>query len=339
MLKEVKIELTNKCSRNCVHCSNEGTNNINKTMELSFKDVVKIIKECSEIGVESIVFTGGEPLQYKNLHQLIKITSNYGIKTTLYTFEYRTEESFYKYRRLIKNGLSKIVYSLADSLSQEKDQSLYSLETFFESLLKDRKTRLGFHYALTKDSYPSYQSTVNNTLKFFLNKDYFDQISFLRFVPHGRGEKEMRLSPSQLLEFKSYYLSLEKEIKNKIRLGSPWNILAINNNKCLIANEVMIIGFDGIAYPCDAIKYYEGLKMGGNIKEKSLKEMYNSKYFIALRELFLVSSCASCYNQQVCQGGCLGQKIIAFYEPLESMTKSLKRCYLKKDPQCLKRKE
>ena len=61
MLKEIKIELTNKCSRNCMHCSSSATNNINNLKELNFDDVCKIIKEAKQIGVQTIVFTGGEP--------------------------------------------------------------------------------------------------------------------------------------------------------------------------------------------------------------------------------------------------------------------------------------
>ena len=34
MLKEIKIELTNKCARNCKHCSSNATNNIDNLKEL-----------------------------------------------------------------------------------------------------------------------------------------------------------------------------------------------------------------------------------------------------------------------------------------------------------------
>ena len=34
MLKEVKIELTNRCDRNCKHCSSSATNSSNNIKEL-----------------------------------------------------------------------------------------------------------------------------------------------------------------------------------------------------------------------------------------------------------------------------------------------------------------
>lgn len=43
MLKEVKIELTNRCARNCKHCSSSATNSSNNVKELGLEDVKKII--------------------------------------------------------------------------------------------------------------------------------------------------------------------------------------------------------------------------------------------------------------------------------------------------------
>ncbi|CCZ59973.1 unknown [Clostridium sp. CAG:710] len=88
MLKELKIELTNKCSR--------------------------IIKEAKLMGAETIVFTGGETLMYDRLPGLVELTSKLGMKSTIYIFAYRTDETLNKYKQLIDLGLNKIVYSLAD---------------------------------------------------------------------------------------------------------------------------------------------------------------------------------------------------------------------------------
>lgn len=42
MLKEVKIELTNRCARNCKHCSSSATNSSNNVKELGWEDVKKL---------------------------------------------------------------------------------------------------------------------------------------------------------------------------------------------------------------------------------------------------------------------------------------------------------
>mgnify|MGYP000177544745 CR=1 FL=1 len=93
MLKEVKIELTNRCARNCKHCSSSATNSSNNVKELGFEDIKKIIYEAKDMNVETIVFTGGEPLMYERLPELVKLTSKLGLKSTIYTFAYKTDET------------------------------------------------------------------------------------------------------------------------------------------------------------------------------------------------------------------------------------------------------
>ena len=335
MVKEVKIELTNKCSRNCKHCSSNAINGIGNLKILDFKDVSRIIKEAKLMGAETIVFTGGEPLMYDRLPELVELTSKLGMKSTIYTFAYRTDETLNKYRQLIDLGLNKIVYSLADSLSDEKDISVYDKAEFFDRVFENNNARLGFHYTVSKDSFSRLESVVTKTIETFKSRSYFDRVSLLRFVPHGKGTTDMDLSKEELLAIKNLYLNSND--KDRIRLGTPWNILGIENTPCIIADEIMIIGFDGIAYPCDSIKYFTKLGISGNIRENSLSKMYNSDYFTNIRNLNVSNSCSSCNQYSICKSGCIGQKIIANYTT-ESDDKvlTLKRCINSRDPKCMR---
>ena len=324
MLKEVKIELTNKCSRNCKHCSSNATSSIGNLKILDFEDVSRIIKEAKLMGADTIVFTGGEPLMYDRLPELVELTSKLGMKSTIYTFAYRTDETLNKYRQLIDLGLNKIVYSLADSLSDEEDISVYDKVEFFDKVFENNNSRLGFHYTVSKDSFSRLESVVTETIETFKSRSYFDRVSLLRFVPHGKGTTDMDLSKEELLAIK------------KIRLGTPWNILGIENTPCIIADEIMIIGFDGIAYPCDSIKYFTKLGISGNIRENSLMEMYNSEYFSNIRKFNTDNSCSTCEQYSICKSGCIGQKIIANYTESEDKVLTLKRCINSRDPKCMR---
>lgn len=334
MLKEVKIELTNKCSRNCKHCSSSATSDSNNLKELDYNDVVKIIVQAKSMGVETIVFTGGEPLMYDRICELVKLTSSLSMKSTIYSFAYRNDQTLKQYRNLIENGLNKIIYSLADTLSDEEELSTYSKKEFFDKVFEGSSATLGFHYTVSKDSIGRLNETVNKTIKTFDKKKYFDKISLLRFVPHGKGTNEMDLSKEELLSIKELYLSSRNQ--SRIRLGSPWNILGIENSPCIIADEIMIIGFDGIAYPCDSIKYFTKLGISGNIRENSLSEMYYSEYFTNIRNLNVSNSCSSCNQYSICKSGCIGQKIIANYTQDADKIKVLRRCINSKDPKCMR---
>ena len=334
MLKEIKIELTNKCARNCKHCSSNATNNIDNLKELDFDSVYKIITEAKVMGVEDIVFTGGEPLMYDSLSELVELTSKLGMKSTIYTFAYRTDETLNKYKHLINLGLNKIVYSLADSLSDEKDISIYNNEEFFDKVFEENDAKLGFHYTVSKDSYSKFKDVIISAINTFKSRKYFDKVSLLRFVPHGKGTTYMDLSKEQLLDIKDFYLNFAD--KNRIRLGSPWNILGIENSPCIIADKIMIIGFDGIAYPCDSIKYFTELGISGNINENSLMDMYNSEYFSNIRNFNIDNFCSSCEQYSICKSGCIGQKIIANYTDNKDKVLTLKRCINSQDPKCMR---
>ena len=334
MLKEIKIELTNKCARNCKHCSSNATNNIDNLKELDFDSVYKIITEAKVMGVEDIVFTGGEPLMYDSLSELVELTSKLGMKSTIYTFAYRTDETLNKYKHLINLGLNKIVYSLADSLSDEKDISMYNNEEFFDKVFEENDAKLGFHYTVSKDSYSKFKDVIISAINTFKSRKYFDKVSLLRFVPHGKGTTYMDLSKEQLLDIKNFYLNFAD--KNRIRLGSPWNILGIENSPCIIADKIMIIGFDGIAYPCDSIKYFTELGISGNIRENSLMDMYTSEYFSNIRNFNTDNSCSSCEQYSICKSGCIGQKIIANYTDNKDKVLTLKSCINSRDPKCMR---
>lgn len=334
MLKEVKIELTNRCSRNCKHCSSSATSDSQNLKELEFNNVVKIIHEAKIMGVKTIVFTGGEPLMYKRIYELVKLTSELGMKSTIYSFAYRNDKTLNQYRKLIQNGLNKIIYSLADTLSDEEELSTYNRQEFFDKVFQNNNASLGFHYAISKDSIDKLNEVINKTIETFDNRSYFDKISLLRFVPHGKGTSDMDLSKEDLLTIKKLYL--DNSNKFRIRLGSPWNILGIENSPCIIADEIMIIGFDGIAYPCDSIKYFTSLGISGNIRKNSLSEMYNSEYFSNIRKLNVNNNCFPCTQYSICKSGCIGQKIIANYEDNGDKEMILRRCINSKDPKCMR---
>ncbi len=214
------------------------------------------------------------------------------------------------------------------------DTSIYSNKEFFDKVFRDNNAKLGFHYTVSKDSLLNMESILKQTIYEFKDTSYFDKISLLRFVPHGKGTSNMDLNKEELMVIKNFYLNCPD--KDKIRLGTPWNILNIKNTPCIIADEIMIIGYDGIAYPCDSIKYFTKLGVGGNIQDNSLQEIYNSKYFQSLRKYKTDNACLNCSNYSLCKSGCIGQKIIAYYEENPDKELTLKKCISKKDPKCMR---
>lgn len=120
----VRISLTDKCNLRCIYCMPSDVefekNYINDV--LSLNDYKFIIKGMSELGINKVRFTGGEPLLYPNLVDLIRYTyeecriDDIGITTNgigLHEVAYE----------LYQNGLKSVNISM-DSLKEYKYKSI-----------------------------------------------------------------------------------------------------------------------------------------------------------------------------------------------------------------------
>ena len=131
-------ECTLTCNAKCKHCGSSAEKRKYEG-ELTTEEIKKAFKQISQDMDATKIWidvTGGEPLMYDRLPELVELTSKLGMKSTIYTFAYRTDETLNKYRQLIDLGLNKIVYSLADSLSDEEDISVYDKVEFFDKVVK-----------------------------------------------------------------------------------------------------------------------------------------------------------------------------------------------------------
>lgn len=312
MIKEVKIEVTEECKRWCTHCSSKA-----KDVNFEYLDkelVKKIIHEAVLLKASSVVFTGGEATLYPDIEEVISEAHKSGLRTRLYTMCNPEQESIHKIKNLEIYGLDEVIYSTTYHLTRDHIITLEKLQTFFPELLRQTDIKLGFHHAITKDTV--YDIDDVSKLFFRLDSNQTTNLSFLRFVPHGRGTKDLLLSREELIWFKERVIELRQIYGDKIRLGSPWNFLGINHTPCSAAEETMIVGFDGRVYPCDAMKYFDYLGFGGNIYEHTLKEIYDSEYFQNVRNFksCVSGECMSCSSFDICKGGCLGQKMVDFME-------------------------
>ena len=78
--------------------------------------------------------------------------------------------------------------------------------------------------------------------------------------------------------------------------------------RCAMGNEQISIGANGNVYPCHLLHVKEFFS--GNIREKSIAEIYNhSPILVRIRELTVdnVSGCNSCDFRYMCGGGCRGR--------------------------------
>ena len=75
----VRISLTDRCNFDCIYCHNEGLGDTRGPMEpgddeMSADDVVRFLEVVEGYGVDSVKFTGGEPMLRQDLAEIIERT-------------------------------------------------------------------------------------------------------------------------------------------------------------------------------------------------------------------------------------------------------------------------
>jgi len=79
--KEIMVEVTKNCNLNCKTCTSNQTN----APDINLRKVKNIIKECKDLNIKAIRFTGGEPLLNKNIDKILKLAKKNGLYVLLNT--------------------------------------------------------------------------------------------------------------------------------------------------------------------------------------------------------------------------------------------------------------
>ena len=78
---QITMVLTNKCNLKCKFCS--VSNDEQQIMDFEFAK--KVLLYCSENGIHNICFSGGEPILYPKINELIQYASSLKLKLLLTT--------------------------------------------------------------------------------------------------------------------------------------------------------------------------------------------------------------------------------------------------------------
>lgn len=202
----IDINPTAKCNMSCRFCW--GPNSSGKT-ELNLKQWFKIINFFAENGTKSVVFTGGEPLLYKNIIQLMRYAKNKNLKITLSTNTLLLKD--------LKNDLLKYVDDIGVPLDGCDVNSNINMRkgdprqfiSIINSLDYIKKTNknifLTVRTVLSKKNFKDIEKIGKILQEKYTN---FDRWKIYQFSPFGRGHKNK----------KEFFISSEKFLKKVEKL-------------------------------------------------------------------------------------------------------------------------
>jgi radical SAM protein with 4Fe4S-binding SPASM domain len=284
-----------------------------------------VVDQAAGLGVESIVFSGGEPLLWPWLDDAVSACASRGLNCSLYSTGINmTGDGGQVILNLGNRGLRKVIFSLYSPYEAHHEAITRQVGSFGKTMTAMRTTGNGaiereVHFVPLKRNHAHLQQLVELAIDVGVRR-----ISILRFVPQGRGVALKRghemLTREETADLRALVLRCREDYDVDIRLGSPYNIMMLNTDvACIAAWRTLCIGPNGNVYPCDAFKNVEPCDIGledpyNNVLLHSLRECWErSTYLEAIRRYLTTrfdEPCANCEALEQCKSGCLAQKAL-----------------------------
>ena len=316
-LLELRIELLQKCTLACVHCSAESSPSA--TRALSHELVTRILREGKALGLKSVVFTGGEPLIEFNLTSYVSEAHKLGVRTTIFTAGFLQEQT-----------CAKKIAELAHAGLQQVNVSLYSIDPNVNALITRKPESMRHSQNVLKAAVHNRLVSEIHFVPMSPNIEHLEGVaewaeaygvttlSILKYVPQGRGRVARDVlapAPTDELRLRARIEAIiVKHPKLKVHVGPSFGFLGLAQpNPCESGISALSVRSDGLVFPCDAFKGIvdsQFLKNGAvrlDIAKHSLAEIWRSCPYLCATRNFI--------NQHTepgtirCASGCVSQTI------------------------------
>jgi AdoMet-dependent heme synthase len=82
-------EVTRACAYACVHCRADAMH-VADPNELNTEEALRLIDRLADFGSPILIFTGGDPMMRRDLHELIAYATQKGLRCSLTSDRHRT---------------------------------------------------------------------------------------------------------------------------------------------------------------------------------------------------------------------------------------------------------
>jgi len=300
-------ELTYQCPLHCVFCYNPVDYAANR-QELTTAQWMDVMQQARKLGAAQLGFSGGEPLQRKDLEALVAEGHRLGYYTNLITSGVGLTEA--RLAHMKEAGLDHIQLSFQDS-TREMNDFLSSTKTF------DLKMRVA--ELIKRYDYPM----VLNVVLHRHNLDHvgriiemaaemkveFLELANTQYYGWGLINREQLLPTGEQLQQAEATVNAYRE-----QFGNAMRILFVvpdyfedRPKACMNGWGSVFLGIspDGVALPCHAARSLPGLDFP-SITEQSLHDIwYHSEAFNRYRgDDWMQEPCRSCPEKDKDFGGC-----------------------------------
>lgn len=304
-------EITLACCFSCKYCGSTGGRA--RENELSTEECLDVVHQLADLGCKRVSLIGGEVFMRRDWKKIVHELTNCGIRTAIITNGFLFNDG-------ILDDIKEVnVESVAVSLdSIEEVHDTYRQKGSYERAIKaiDRLADAGITVTVI--------STLNSESVKHLN-EFYDVLStkpieawqLQACSPMGNAAKSG-------IDFKFDFAEVISFVEEKLEsapfaMGIADNIgyytenegiLRGNPNSCFTGCKagLTVLGIDSIGNIRGCESMYDECFIEGNIRQKSLEEIWNNPGSFAYNRHFktgkLTGACSHCEYGKYCAGGC-----------------------------------
>lgn len=254
--RNLVIKLSEVCNARCYFCYAQHEKSIKQKEKLTLADFKQLILAAKKLGCYTVTLSGGEPLLYPHLLELIKfIRKNHLVP---FTTTNGLSASFDRLKELSDNGLCALNWSI-HGLGEIHNQ-VVGIPNAFDMVLANAKQAVKLpminivNHVLTKESYREHY--LDGIIKLFM----------------GLGFRAINLLPICMNGNKDILLNKE-ELKYLDKMAAKSFVLMDTKNYvkpiCPAAREDIFVNNYGEVQPCPFIPI-----SFGNVKQESLANIF-----------------------------------------------------------------
>jgi radical SAM protein with 4Fe4S-binding SPASM domain len=304
------VELTRACNLRCPHCFVEA--GAPREVEMSTERILQLLDEWAEMGVFSVVITGGEPSIHPDFMKIVHYAYNLGFTVAIASNGMPMTD-----KMLAQIPQDDVIISV--SLDGIHGAGAATGESDFEAVTRKllQIRNFGFNTSIMTTTTHENVDELQTFINFAIDNDI--SLRSVPFVPMGRGSlyRELQNQVGDIEKAAQFWIAEEKweRIKDKelgLCAGKVFNFLitmVYSLRRCMSGRGLCYVTSDGTVFPCSNASGNKILA-GGSLLERSFADIWNDELW-PIRGItwntFLDKACQGCpINDEdyFCTGRC-----------------------------------
>lgn len=267
----IQFQYNYTCNFACEHCSVKRFQGKNNARQMTIPDVKELFRQADELGLARVTITGGEPLVFKDLDELVAAIDPKKFLINCDTNGWLLNEKTAKHLKEI--GVDRVQVSL-DSFNAEEHDNFRHAKGAHDRVMKAidiaRNAGLGIFMQTVVWKQRLYSEEFIKFLEYFTNKDIGVFVSYAKPVGSWEGKYDGLVDKEDM----AYMRELEKKYKVFTHLTPAYGL----NMGCIAVKGMFSVTQYGDVLPCPYIH-----TSIGNIFNEPLKDIikrgFDIKFF------------------------------------------------------------